>query len=468
MADNTPAIKRCSVLTRALCVWLMVSLGASPAFSNDALSDNHLIQGNPALESYLQGLVNKAAKALRFSRQTLQVSIFNSLHPNAYALEEGTILVTSGLLMHMDDPNELYAVLAHEVAHISKKHHVKRLKHLVREALRQRRKYRSLSDEDKALFLLTINSQYSQKQELQADKQAIKALKKSGIPVAYYKSLLERLHILEQFEGSLLNYNFDLASDGETNATDEQEQVSLSSHPDVALRIAALPQPKKKPKKPREQSPLDVQAYRDILAKSALFRSNSPFLRRDHRLYMQNKNAYVRFPGGFSLQEATVDFGLIEYEKKVYHFQQLDAQPLAQALEHLLNHHWLSYDVMKQHRHHAQGKQKAPRLSFTLQSKLNDERCVNGVLLRQANVSFALWSQKEGDCRAKRPVAGLYSQVALEAASPQEVRQAFHVGVRYRPSAEPPIIQTFSYLDDSGHWLNSTNDQREQLVRVLH
>jgi predicted Zn-dependent protease len=54
--------------------------------------------------------------------QSYRVTILNSPSPNAFALQSGDVFVTRGLLALVDDPSEIAAVMAHELAHITARH----------------------------------------------------------------------------------------------------------------------------------------------------------------------------------------------------------------------------------------------------------------------------------------------------------------------------------------------------------
>src|ERR1700752_3871634 len=47
--------------------------------------------------------------------------------PNAFALPGGHVLITSGLLEMIDRPEELAGVLAHEIAHVTEKHGIRKI-----------------------------------------------------------------------------------------------------------------------------------------------------------------------------------------------------------------------------------------------------------------------------------------------------------------------------------------------------
>jgi predicted Zn-dependent protease len=59
---------------------------------------------------------------------TFYFAILDTESVNAYAAPGGYVFITRGALMKMQDEAELAAVLAHEVAHVSRKHVVKELK----------------------------------------------------------------------------------------------------------------------------------------------------------------------------------------------------------------------------------------------------------------------------------------------------------------------------------------------------
>ena len=55
-----------------------------------------------------------------------EVVVINSPDTNAGALPGGKFVVFTGLLRLLDDEDELAAVIAHEVAHVVARHHVRR------------------------------------------------------------------------------------------------------------------------------------------------------------------------------------------------------------------------------------------------------------------------------------------------------------------------------------------------------
>jgi len=76
--------------------------------------------------------VNKVGMwlAANSSRPNLpwQFGVINSTAINAFAAPGGFVFITSGMLMQLENESQLAAVLAHEIAHITQKHHLNAIK----------------------------------------------------------------------------------------------------------------------------------------------------------------------------------------------------------------------------------------------------------------------------------------------------------------------------------------------------
>ncbi len=57
-----------------------------------------------------------------------QFGVINSTAINAFAAPGGFVFITSGMLMQLENESQLAAVLAHEIAHITQKHHLNAIK----------------------------------------------------------------------------------------------------------------------------------------------------------------------------------------------------------------------------------------------------------------------------------------------------------------------------------------------------
>jgi len=88
----------------------------------------------PVNDPDLQRYVNKVGRWVvnQTSRPHLpwRFAVLSSDHVNAFATPGGNIFITDGLLRTLNGEAELAAVLAHEVAHVIQKHHIKAMSSL--------------------------------------------------------------------------------------------------------------------------------------------------------------------------------------------------------------------------------------------------------------------------------------------------------------------------------------------------
>ena len=145
--------------------------------------------------------VNEYDKKIKFK-------IINDKFPNAFVVEDNTIYISSGLIIHSPDYVSLLAVLAHEIGHIEKYHVAKR-----RKEINNLGKLNSVGNiaaivgsmimkEPELINTLVINQttinnfyiSFSQEQEREADTYAVKTLEKLRLPK---DSLKKFLYILE-------------------------------------------------------------------------------------------------------------------------------------------------------------------------------------------------------------------------------------------------------------------------------
>jgi beta-barrel assembly-enhancing protease len=82
-------------------------------------------------DKQLQQYVNKVGRwvAQQSERSLLHwnFAVVDSTDLNAFAMPGGYVLITKGLLQNLHSESELAAVLAHEIAHVMQKHHLKEI-----------------------------------------------------------------------------------------------------------------------------------------------------------------------------------------------------------------------------------------------------------------------------------------------------------------------------------------------------
>lgn len=77
---------------------------------------------DPVLQDYLEHLIYKLALHSQLQDRRLELVIIDSDQLNAFAAPGGIVGVNDGLFQYADTENELSAILAHELAHLSQRH----------------------------------------------------------------------------------------------------------------------------------------------------------------------------------------------------------------------------------------------------------------------------------------------------------------------------------------------------------
>ncbi len=140
-----------------------------------------------------------------------QVTILNSASINAFALPNGSIYVTRGLLSLANNTSELASVLAHEMAHVTLRHAIERAELERRTTLVSRVNADLLNDpqtgqgqhnkEARQNQCRVAIASFSRKQELEADQIGVRIMAKAGYdPYAATRFLksLERSSVLRE------------------------------------------------------------------------------------------------------------------------------------------------------------------------------------------------------------------------------------------------------------------------------
>lgn len=170
--------------------------------------------------SYLREMKSHLMAGSGYGDQ-IQVYLVRAADPNAFALPNGNIYIHSGLFTSLDDPNQLAAVLAHEVSHVVQRHGLKSVI-AQKNALVGAHVADLLTGGLGLVYWGTVASimNYSREQELEADRDAVELLKQSGYPSSAAISALEAI-----FEHPLNKHG---------------EKSIYNSHPHFDDRVAAL------------------------------------------------------------------------------------------------------------------------------------------------------------------------------------------------------------------------------------
>lgn len=82
---------------------------------------------DPLLNDYVETLLYRVAAASELAQRDLQWVIINNDEINAFAAPGGVIGINAGLFLYAQNEDEIAAVLAHELAHLSQRHFARQL-----------------------------------------------------------------------------------------------------------------------------------------------------------------------------------------------------------------------------------------------------------------------------------------------------------------------------------------------------
>jgi len=185
---------------------------------------------DPAAERYLDGILAKFATVIDDENRTYKITILNSPIVNAFALPSGDLFVTRGLLALANDGSEVAAVMAHEIAHVTKRHALARAEQEKRAAVISKAalviQNRQRSEEVEATAKLSIAG-FSRQQELEADETGIKTIFRAGYDPYGASRFLASLGRSSALRASLIGQN----------ASSDRPDI-LATHPSTPERVA--------------------------------------------------------------------------------------------------------------------------------------------------------------------------------------------------------------------------------------
>lgn len=182
---------------------------------------------------YVRGVFDRLVKASGEQRNWT-ITILNVPDVNAFALPDGRVFVTRGLLVLLDNEAQLAAVVGHEMAHVTARHAE------ARRALRQRNVEAAVSvarttgDPQLARDVVALGvldeRAYSRDQEFEADRIGIALIGRAGYDVDAAIAALTRLREHDLLEARLASRSADIV---------DSTNNMMSTHPRTIDRVKA-------------------------------------------------------------------------------------------------------------------------------------------------------------------------------------------------------------------------------------
>lgn len=160
----------------------------------EMMSDNPSWEVNSSFaDTAINIIANRLLDSMGLTDYDYHFTLVESSEVNAFALPGGNIMVYTGLIDFSESPNEVAAVLAHEIGHVEQKHVVDRiLKEFSLGIL-----FTVIAGGDAVIlqdiFRSLISAKFNRSQEEDADDFALRLLEKSKIRPSHMVSFFKRL-----------------------------------------------------------------------------------------------------------------------------------------------------------------------------------------------------------------------------------------------------------------------------------
>ncbi len=165
----------------------------------------------PQAQTLLNEIIARLGQATERPSERYQVTILNSPVVNAFALPNGNIYITRGILVLANDTSEIASVLAHEMAHVITRHSVDRQELERTATLVDRVRTDVLQDSSGAR---AVNAQgrvaiasFSRQQELEADALSVRIIARAGFDPYGATRFLDSLGRTTAIRAALLGVN---------------------------------------------------------------------------------------------------------------------------------------------------------------------------------------------------------------------------------------------------------------------
>lgn len=160
----------------------------------DVMIDQYKIMEGNLADSAIQVIKTRLVSAIDSTPYRYEIKIIKDEQINAFTMPGGNIYIFSGLIKAADSPEEVAAVLAHELGHAEKRHVVTKLiKDMSVTAI-----VSILSGGDPSLITEILQSvvgnKFNREQEMEADKFALQLMEEAHLPPKALARFFERLN----------------------------------------------------------------------------------------------------------------------------------------------------------------------------------------------------------------------------------------------------------------------------------
>jgi predicted Zn-dependent protease len=179
------------------------------------------------VEQALATIVSRIVAASEQPEVSYQITLLNAAAVNAFALPDGHLYVTRGLLALATDASEVAAVLAHEMGHVTANHAAEREQKAKNALVAQQAVADVVNDEQSRQLALAASARtlaaFSRQQELEADAVGIRTIGNAGYDPYAASRFLSAMAKFGDYRAAL--------------AVKDQRPDFLATHPSTPERV---------------------------------------------------------------------------------------------------------------------------------------------------------------------------------------------------------------------------------------
>jgi len=160
-----------------------------------------LVLQDPALQRYVERVGARLIPSGMPRNIRFHFLIIREPTINAFSLSQGAICVHTGLLVRLDNEAQLALVLAHEIAHVVQRHHLKHVRNARRKIVAAKITQLSVAGIGSGLIELPYAASitgYGRETEQEADLEGLKLVATAGYDVRDVPGLFARMNEMEE------------------------------------------------------------------------------------------------------------------------------------------------------------------------------------------------------------------------------------------------------------------------------
>ncbi len=253
-----------------------------------------------ALQDYVDRVGQRVAATSDRPDIEYTFTVINSEQINAFALPGGYIYINRGLMVYLDNEEELAAVLAHEVGHVTARHAVRQKTATTTNSILSQLAWITTGSADLAqasnLYGTSLVRGYGREMELEADGEGAEYLHNAGYDP---NALLDVIGVLKDQE------DYQRASAKASGRQFQSYHGLYATHPRNDKRLQQVIATAAELEQRYDLAPPDTQEWRKATEGMTYGASSAPAEREDNRYYHNKLGFTFVVPEGWSVQRGS-------------------------------------------------------------------------------------------------------------------------------------------------------------------